>query len=90
MKDNMELELYKLIMSPIVDELGWINDKEFCVWIPYIWISEFLVELKDIFGFDNEEVTINMQHDYICIELNELFGSYVEIEDVFPKDQYKH
>lgn len=90
MKDNMEFELYKLIMSPIVDELGWINDKEFYVWISYIWISEFLVELKDIFGFDNEEATVNMQHDYICIELNELLGGYVEIEDVFPKDQYKH
>ena len=38
---NYELELYKLIMTPdeddpdisYVDEFGWINDTEFCVWI---------------------------------------------------------
>ena len=44
MSKNYELELYKLLMNPeeddidisYVDEFGWVNDTEFCVWINLI------------------------------------------------------
>lgn len=98
---NYELELYKLIIRPdesdsdmcYVQELGWINDKQFCVWIDYLVLSEFICRLKDIFGygiFDDCGFNGNMQSDCVCIDLCEAIESYVDIEAVFPKDKYKH
>lgn len=101
MNRNYELELYKLIIIPdegdpdmcYVEELRWINDKQFCVWIDYLVLGEFICCLKDIFGlgiFDDGGFDANMQADCVCIDLCEVIGEYVDIESVFPKDKYKH
>lgn len=36
-------------------------------------------------GFD-----ANMQGDYVCIDLCVTIGSFVDIEEMFPKDKYGH
>lgn len=97
----MELELYKLIMTPdetclefsYVQELGWINEKVFCVWISYHWIKDFIDGLKYIFGnglFDDGGFNANIQDDCICIDLCEAIGYAVDIEKIFPKEKYRH
>ena len=55
---NYELELYKLCYTDdneygicIVDELGWISDNEFCVWVSYLYLKEFMNKLKELFGY---------------------------------------
>lgn len=98
---NYELELYKLIMKPdeedssfsYVSEFGWVSKDEFLVWVDYWGIKEFIDGLKEIFGyglFDDGSFDANMQSDGICIDLVEALGCYMNIEDVFPKDKYKH
>lgn len=92
----MEQELFNFITNEDashVDELGWINDKEFCVWVDYLWLYEFIEGLKEIFGyglFDDGGIEANMQINCICIDLCDLLGGYLDIETVFPKDQYQH
>lgn len=98
---NYELELYKLIIRPdesdpdfgYVQELGWANSKEFLVWVNYCSIEEFMKRLKDIFGygiFYDGGFNANMRPDCVCIDLCEVLESYINIEDIFPKDKYKH
>ena len=97
----MELELYKLIMTPdendldfsFVEEIGWVNEKIFCVWISYCWIKEFIDGLKNIFGnnlFDDGGFNANLQDTCICIDLCEAVGYSVDLEKIFPKEKYKH
>ena len=40
--------------------------------------------------FDDGGIEANMQTDCICIDLCILLGNYLDIETVFPKDQYQH
>lgn len=98
---NYELELYKIIIRPdesdpdicYVQELGWINDKEFCVWIDYLVLDEFMCHLKNIFGygmFDDGGFNANIQENCVCIDLCKAIGECVDMEAVFPKDKYEH
>lgn len=97
---NYELELYKLCYTDdneygicIVDELGWISDNEFCVWISYLYLKEFMNKLKELFGygiFDDGGFDANIQADCVCIDLCEAIGNFIDIEEVFPKDKYEH
>ena len=103
-RKNHELELYKLIMHPdeedeedeeisYVCDLGWINDKSFCIWVAYPLVEEFIEGLKNIFGydmFDDGGFDANVQSDGLCIDLCEALGCYVNIEDLFPKEKYRH
>ncbi len=98
--DKQGLELYKLCCTEdnacdahMADEIGWINNTSFCVWVSYLWIKEFLEELEEIFGygiFDDGGFTANIQSDYVCIDLCEAIGSYLDLEEVFPKEKYQH
>lgn len=101
MDKNCELELYKLIMTPdeshldfsYISEFGWINDKEFCVWVGYIWLDHFMNGLKEIFGnglFEDGGFNGNMREDCVCIDLCSALDGCLDIEDVFPKEKYKH
>ncbi len=53
-----EIQLYKLIMNPddrhpdisYVTEFGWVNDKQFCIWIDYVWGEDFIKQIIEIFG----------------------------------------
>lgn len=96
---TQELELYKLLTEVdedewnIVQELGWISDKEFCVWVSYVWIDDFVTELKRIFGlgmFDVGGFDARMQCDCICIDLCVALEGYIDIEEVFTKEKYQH
>lgn len=97
---NEELELYKLCCtddnecgSTIVDELGWINENQFCVWVPYLYLKEFTERLKKIFGngiFDDGGFDANMQENGACIDLCEAVGYSIDIETVFSKEKYQH
>jgi len=94
-----ELRLYKLLTDTdeddfnYIQEMGWINDEEFCVWINYVWIDDFMRELKDIFGygiFDDGGFDANMQHHCACIDLCKAIGDSIDIENMFPKNKYQH
>ena len=97
---NKALELYKLCCTDeneysdcLVCELGWINDEQFCVWVPYLYLKEFMEILTRIFGyeiFDEGSFGANMQTDGVCIDLCEAVGCCIDIETVFPKDKYRH
>lgn len=86
------LELYKLCCTDdneysdyFVDELGWINDTEFCVWVSYLYLKEFMEQLTKIFGdgiFDDGGFDANMQSDWACIDLCEAIGGCIDIETV--------
>lgn len=98
---NYELQLFKLCCTSeneyemnYVDELGWIDDKQFCVWVPYLFVQEFMEALKKIFGyglFDDGGFDCNMQSDGICIVLNDVLSGYgIDFEEAFPKESYPH
>jgi hypothetical protein len=97
---NEELELYKLCCTDdninserMVEELGWISDTEFCVWVSYFYVKEFIESLYHIFGygiFDDGGFDANMQVGGVCIDLCEAVGHCIDIETVFPKEKYKH
>lgn len=96
---NYELELYKLIMegancgSPYVSEFSWVNDVQFVVWVDYLWIKEFMDKLIEIFGdgiFEDCHFHAAMRSHAICIDLMDLLNDSVDIEEVFPKEDYKH
>lgn len=97
---NESLELYKLCCTNdneydtnMVDELGWISDDEFCVWIPYLFLKEFIEKLTDIFGntiFDDGGFDANMQASGVCIDLNAAIGYIIDLETIFPKEKYTH
>lgn len=102
MKKNYELELYKLIMQPDeddpdiswVDEFGWICGEEFCVWVNLLFLKDFMERFKEIFGsevFDEGGIHAKIQDDCVCFALEDIMEGYgVELENVFPKDKYKH
>lgn len=94
------LDLYKICCTDdndyetcMVDELGWINDKEFCVWVPYLYLKEFIDALREMFGyglFDDGGFNANMQSDSVCVDLCYALSNYIDLEIIFPKEKYKH
>ncbi|RXI57665.1 hypothetical protein DP125_13300 [Clostridium tetani] len=96
-----EIELYKLLATEdneygtvLADELGWVSDDEFLVWISYLWIKEFIESLKKMFGeglFDDEAFDGNFQSDGVCLDLEKILGGYnIDLKKIFPMDRYKH
>lgn len=84
---NYELELYKLINTPYVNEFRWENSR-FLIWVNYNWFKEFIEELTSIFSytiFDDGNFNVNLQHDTVCINLSCVLNNYVDIEEIFPK-----
>ena len=92
----MEQALYELIMRPglsYVDEFGWVNNTDFFVWVSYSRFEKFMEGLTEIFGnsiFNYGGFTVYMQKDGICFDLEEAVGCYVDLEEVFPKDKFRH
>jgi len=98
---NYELELYKLLITPdekdlnfsYVNEFGWVNNDQFLVWVNFNYFKEFIKKITEIFGygiFDDENFNANIQHNTVCIVLNNVLDEYVNVEEVFPKDKYQH
>lgn len=100
MNKNYELELYKLITEKdelgisYVDELGWINDTQFCVWVSNYFFKDFIDGMTEIFGYglyDDGSFDGNIQADCVCIDLCEVLGNYdIDLESIFPKNKYWH
>ena len=97
---NKELELYKLCVNPdennediqYVTEMGW-ECSEFLVWVPYVWLNDFMKRLKEIFDnrlFDDGSFGGVFLEYGVCFDLCESVGFEVDIENIFPKDKYKH
>lgn len=92
---NYELELFKIVTDDEsnVEELGWVSDTQFCVWIRYYDLDNFMKRMKDVFGynlFDDGGFDSNMQYNGVCIDLCEMLGDYLDVECVFPKEKYQH
>lgn len=95
-----ELKLYRLLCTKendcedyLCDEIGWINEEQFCVWIPYHYLEYVIEKLSKIFGriiFDDGGFNAKMQEGCACIDLCEAIGGCIDIETVFPKDEFKH
>ena len=102
MKRNCELELYKLITKETdwggykyLNNVGWVNKKNFCVWIFYEQLQEFITRLKEIFSvtmleFYSGGFEGRLQETCICINLSQVIGEYVDLEYVFPKEEYPY
>lgn len=100
MDNSYDMDLYILCCTKdneyetqLVDEMGWVSDKEFLVWVSYLWLKEFIEQMTKIFGyglFDDGGFTSHMQTDGICFDLTEAVGDYMDIESLFPKDKYQH
>jgi hypothetical protein len=89
---NEELELYKLVTKD-VSEFGWVNDTEFNVWLYHFELSDFIKDVIKIFDGCMCDVPLQaaITKDYVVIDLaGMLFDEDIEIERVFPKDEYKH
>ena len=93
------LKLYKLLATEdneyetaLAEEIRWVSDEELLVWIPYLWIKEFIDEFTEMFGyeiFDDGSFDGIFQNGSICINLKESIGEYIDLESIFPKDKYK-
>ena len=94
MRGSYELELYKLINDEeLVSEFGWCSDGSCYTWVDYRNLEEFMGKAIETFGygiFDDGGFNANMQSDGVCFDLCEMVGSYMTVEDVFPKEKYKH
>lgn len=100
MKMNSELKLYKLCCTNenkhktiLVDELGWVSQTSFFVWVSYVYLGEFVEGLKKIFGyrlFDDASSNAVIKEYCVCIDLYELLGDSVDIETIFSKEKYLH
>ena len=100
MDKNYELELYKLITGKdelgisYVDEFGWINDTQFCVWVSNYFFKDFIDGLTEIFGYglyDDGSFDGNIQANCVCIDLCEALGNYdIDLKEVFPIKNYTH
>lgn len=94
-ENSQKKKLFSLVVEDndnLVSEYGWINPTEFCVWIRYADLADFINALNDIFGiglFDDGGIIANMQDDCLCFDLCELLGGYFPMQDVFSYN-YKH
>lgn len=91
---EMETKLLALFTkSDYVEEFGWASNDTLYVWVYYIFLKDFVDELTEIVGnglFDDGGINANMQDNCLCIDVDELLGSYIDVEELFPKDKYQH
>lgn len=82
-----------LTKSDYVEEFGWASDYNLYVWVYYIYLDDFVKELTEIVGnglFDDGGIKAVMQDNCLCIDVDELLGSYINVEEIFPKDKFQH
>ena len=96
-----EIKLYKLLLTEdnehetaLADEIRWISKDKLLIWVPYLWINEFMTSIKEIFGegmFDDGGFNGNFQRDCICIDLKEMLQDYnLNFESIFPVNEYSN
>lgn len=81
-----DLKLYKLLTEEnFVEEMGWINDKTFAVWIGYYNLEEFMTELEKQLNYDlSEGYNCTLLRGRVYIELNELLDEDFDLKEIFP------
>ena len=95
-----ELKLYKLLVTEdneygqaLADEIRWVSEDELLIWVPYMWIEEFMEQLVNIFGnyiFDDGGFDGNFQDGCVCIDLKQAIGwCTTNLKEIFPPDKYK-
>lgn len=95
-KMNEELELYKLLCTKdnklnrvAATEIRWEKEECLC-WISYVFIYDFVNEVQKIVGrdpFDDGGIKANLLFGDICFDLCEAFGDYIDIEELFPREE---
>lgn len=84
----MELKLYKLINSSLVDDFHWDGDC-FIVFISYYNAYEFMQELNNMFGYgihDDGGIPAVLKDTYLGFDLTYALEGYVDLEEVFSKE----
>ncbi len=81
----------KKAITDFCNEYRWINDKEFCVWINYYNLQEFVDELNKIIGIEpsNSECDAQLQDNCLCIVLNKSIineNCGYDLEEIFSKE----
>lgn len=91
-----DLKLYKLLTdedSPVC-EFGWLSKNEFCVWIYFFALDNFMKEIQEIVGdyLGNDGGTdCTICGDTIVIDIYDaLEANDIEVENVFPIDEFRH
>lgn len=91
---KMETDLYHLVTeSRLVSEFGWVSLVNFAVWIDYYYLDDFVARLQNIFGygiFENGYQGCVMLDNCIYIELYELIGDDIDLEELFPIEEFEH
>lgn len=81
----------KYLVWSLCSEYRWIDDDTFCVWLNYYHVHEFmdrLNKIRQIEVYDNE-LDAQIQDNYLCIVLNKRLFDTEELEEIFPKEEYK-
>lgn len=92
---ELEKNLYNLIIkSDGIEEFGWINEKEFCVWVYYEYLKDFMKNIANMFGFgifDDGGFQANMQSTGVCINLEDITGmDDIDLKELFPIEKFRH
>ena len=92
---ELEKNLYNLITkSDGIEEFGWINEEEFCVWVYYEYLKEFMENIANMFGFgifDDGGFQANMQSTGVCINLEDITGmDDIDLKELFPIEKFRH
>lgn len=96
----IDSEIYNFITSRIsgnepyygVVDCGWVND-HFIVWVSHEHWYLFVEKLTYLFGtvLFHDTVKVEVTIHSLKVDLTEiLYGFYVGLEDIFPKDKYQH
>lgn len=92
---ELEKNLYNLITkSDDIEEFGWINEEEFCVWVYYEYLKDFMKNIENMFGFgifDDGGFQANMQSTGVCINLEDITGiDDIDLKKLFPIEKFRH
>lgn len=90
-----EVKLYRLVNeSGCVSELGWVNENQFFIWVPYWDLNEFMEGMVGIFGhglYEDGAFNANFQDGCVCIDLTDVLSEYdLDFGEIFPKEEFKH
>ena len=93
-----EQKIFDIVTKPVkgedyrlVDSYRW-SDGNFYIWISTLFLEDFIDEIINIFGadvFDDGGCNANVQIGYVCFDLEDLLGGYIDIEEVFAEDKLK-
>ena len=83
-----ELNLYKLITSPLVDEFHH-NEDNFIILISYYNLTEFIAKLTEIFGerlYNDGSFDAKIMNTYLGIDLHKALDDYINLDEIFPHE----